>query len=33
MEPSADAVGVISDQRCHAVEKAAGIAQKYRLGH
>lgn len=33
MEPSADAVGVISDRRLHAVEKAAGIAEKYDVGH
>lgn len=33
MEPSADAVGVISDRRCHAVETAAGITHKYHVGH
>lgn len=33
MEPSAVAVGVISDRRCHAVEKAAGITEKDDVGH
>lgn len=33
MEPSADAVGLISDRHCHAGEKAAAITQKYHIGH